>query len=187
LNDDDRLISATLAGDAAAFGQLVCKYQDRLYNTLAHIVGSAEDAQDLVQEAFLQAFTKLETFRGRSAFYTWLYRIAFNLAISHKRRRRPAISVEQEREQCGHEPIDNQQRPEDGLLQKERADLVRDGLAALKEEHRTILVLREMEGCCYESIADILEMPVGTVRSRLHRARSQLREQLQQVLQAESG
>ena len=85
MSDDAPLIAATLAGDSAAFGQLVGLYQDRLYNSLLRVVGSAEDARDIVQDAFVQAFLKLDTFRGSSAFYTWLYRIAFNLAMSHAR------------------------------------------------------------------------------------------------------
>ena len=87
VNDDAQLISQALAGQTAAFGQLVQKYQDRLYNTLVHVAGNAEDAKDVVQEAFVQAFLKLESFQGASAFYTWLYRIAFNVAATHRRRR----------------------------------------------------------------------------------------------------
>ena len=86
LSDDASLIAATLAGDTAAFGQLVRAYQDRLYNSLLRVLGSAEDAADIVQDAFVQAYAKLDSFRGNSAFYTWLYRIAFNLAMSHVRR-----------------------------------------------------------------------------------------------------
>ena len=86
MSDDASLIAATLAGESAAFGRLVGRYQDRLYNSLLRVLGSAEDAADIVQDAFVQAFTKLDTVRGSSAFYTWLYRIAFNLAMSHARR-----------------------------------------------------------------------------------------------------
>ena len=88
LSDDAPLIAATLAGDTAAFGRLVGLYQDRLYNSLLRVLGSAEDARDITQDAFVQAFVKLNSFRGSSAFYTWLYRIAFNLAMSHARRER---------------------------------------------------------------------------------------------------
>src|SRR5664279_2980194 len=86
VNDDAELIHRTLAGQSAAFGELVEKYQDRLYNSVVHVVDNAEDAKDLVQEALVQAFLKLETFHGASAFYTWLYRIAFNLASTFRRR-----------------------------------------------------------------------------------------------------
>src|SRR5208283_3146370 len=104
VNDDAQLIEEALKGRSAAFGQLVQKYQDRLYNTMVHVVNNAEDARDAVQDAFVQAFLKLETFQQNSAFYTWLYRIAFNVAASQGRRRRPTLSVDQTRESTGEEP-----------------------------------------------------------------------------------
>lgn len=182
VNDDAQLIEATLAGKSTAFGQLVQKYQDRLYNTLVHVVHSPEDARDVLQEAFVQAFVKLETFQRTSAFYTWLYRIAFNVAASFCRRRRPTVSVEQAREAKGQEPIDDRAGPTQRLEQDERCRQVQQALATLSEEHRVVLVLREIDGYCYETIAEMLDLPVGTVRSRLHRARLQLREQLKEVL-----
>jgi RNA polymerase sigma-70 factor (ECF subfamily) len=187
VNDDSQLIGATLAGNSAAFGDLVTKYQDRLYNTMVHVVGSAEDAQDVVQEAFVQAFVRLDRFRGASAFYTWLYRIAFNAAMTDKRRRRPTGSVDELRERTGDDPVDGAGLPDVPVLQEERVGQVRAALVALSEEHRAVLVLREMDGRPYDEIAEVLELPVGTVRSRLHRARLQLREQLQGVLREESG
>ncbi len=185
VNDDDQLIEETLAGNSAAFGQLVQRYQDRLYNTLAHVIGSPEDALDIVQDAFVQAFVKLESFRGRSAFYTWLYRIAFNVAATQRRRRRPVLSVDQAREEGGDEPVDPDHGPLDHLEQEERCRQVREALKVLSDEHREVLVLREIDGCCYETIAEILDLPVGTVRSRLHRARLQLRDELKEVLMGE--
>jgi RNA polymerase sigma-70 factor (ECF subfamily) len=182
VNDDDQLIDESLAGHSEAFGRLVQKYQDRLYNTVVHVVGHAEDARDVVQEAFVQAFLKLETFQRCSAFYTWLYRIAFNVAASHRRRRRPTLSVESARETSGMEPTDGGNGPTERLEQKECCRQVRQAIGGLSEEHRMVLVLREIDGCCYETIAEVLELPIGTVRSRLHRARSQLREQLREVL-----
>jgi RNA polymerase sigma-70 factor (ECF subfamily) len=182
VNDDTQLIDETLAGRAAAFGHLVQRYQDRLYNSVVHVVGNAEDARDVVQEAFVQAFLKLDTFRGSSAFYTWLYRIAFNVAASHRRRRRPTCSVEYARETSGLEPMDTGNGPTEKLEQKECCRQVRQAIGQLSEEHRVVLVLREIDGCCYDAIASILELPLGTVRSRLHRARMQLREQLREVL-----
>jgi RNA polymerase sigma-70 factor (ECF subfamily) len=182
VNDDAQLISETLSGQAAAFGQLVQRYQDRLYNSLVHIMGDTHEARDMVQEAFVQAYLKLGTFQQTSTFYTWLYRIAFNVAASHARRRRPAVSVEQAREATGQEPVDDSAGPSQQLEQLERANQVRKALATLSEEHRLILVLREIDGFCYEAIAEMLDLPLGTVRSRLHRARSQLRDQLKELL-----
>ncbi|MGD9719978.1 MAG: sigma-70 family RNA polymerase sigma factor [Pirellulales bacterium] len=183
MKDDVQLINEALDGDSAAFGHLVTRYQDRLYNTLVHVVGSADTAYDMVQDAFVQAYVKLETFERSSAFYTWLYRIAVNLAISRRRREKPMASVDQARELLGHEPIDTADPPEARLEQRERACQVHQALAALSEEHRAILILREMDGCSYEQIAEILELPIGTIRSRLHRARLQLRDQLKGMIQ----
>jgi RNA polymerase sigma-70 factor (ECF subfamily) len=187
VNDDTQLIDASLAGQSAAFGQLVTKYQDRLYHSLVHQFGSAEDARDVAQDAFVQAFVKLESFRRESAFYTWLYRIAFNLAISRRRREKPTISVEDTRDRAGVEPIDLGGGPDGRLMTAERADQVHAALNRLSEEHRVVLVLRDMEDCAYGAIAEILDLPIGTVRSRLHRARLQLRDELKEVLQEEIG
>jgi RNA polymerase sigma-70 factor, ECF subfamily len=185
VNDDAQLIDQTLAGHSAAFGQLVQKYQDRLYNTIVHVVGNAEDAKDVVQEAFVQAFLKLDTFQRASAFYTWMYRIAFNVAVTHRRRRHAAVSVEQAHLNNGLEPTDDEEEPAERLQREERIRQVRRAIAELGEEFRAVLVLREIDGCCYETIAEILDMPVGTVRSRLHRARLQLRGHLKEVLMIE--
>ena len=93
MNDDAQLIGEALAGDSAAFGRLVTRYQDRLYNTLAHVVGSPDEAYDVAQDAFVQAFLKLNTFHGNSAFYTWLYRIAFNRSATHRATQAPRRSA----------------------------------------------------------------------------------------------
>jgi RNA polymerase sigma-70 factor (ECF subfamily) len=178
LSDDASLIAATLAGDTAAFGRLVRLYQDRLYNSLLRVLGSAEDAADIVQDAFVQAYVKLESFRGSSAFYTWLYRIAFNLAMSHARREHKTASLDGLKSLTGSEPVDGQPAPDAGLLQGENVAMVRAALAELDADHRQIIVLREIDGCRYEEIAEILDLPIGTVRSRLFRARMQLRERL---------
>jgi RNA polymerase sigma-70 factor (ECF subfamily) len=182
VNDDAQLIEQTLQGRSAAFGQLVQKYQDRLYNTVVHVVGGSDDALDVVQEAFVQAFVKLDSFQQSSAFYTWLYRIAFNVAASHRRRRKTAVSVEQTRDLTGEEPVDQGMGPSERMEIKERCRQIQDAIATLSEEHRSVLVLREIDGCCYETIAEVLQLPIGTVRSRLHRARLQLRDQLKEVL-----
>ncbi|MEX2092750.1 MAG: sigma-70 family RNA polymerase sigma factor [Pirellulales bacterium] len=180
---DAQLIGRTLAGEPAAFGELVLRYQDRLYNSLVRVLGSAEDARDAVQDAFVQAFVKLETFRGSSAFYTWLYRIAFNTAMSHARRKRPTRSLDEERTNRGREPVDGQPTAEARLDTSERATQVQRALAELSAEHREVIVLREMDGCKYEEIAEMLELPVGTVRSRLFRARLELRDRLAPIVE----
>lgn len=183
MKDDFQLIDETLAGDRNAFGSLVLRHQDRLFTALVHVLGSRSDAEDVVQDAFVQAFLKLPTFQRTSAFYTWLYRIAFNLAVSQRRKRRPELSVEETREYGGDEPVANHSDVSAHVEREEGVAQIRAALARLSDEHRAILVLRELEGCDYETIAGMLDLPVGTVRSRLHRARSQLREILKEDLQ----
>lgn len=183
MSDDARLIAETLAGQTAAFGKLVEKYQDRLFNTVLHLAGNVEDARDVVQEAFVQAFVKLDSFRGSSAFYTWLYRIAFNISAGWRRKRKPTGSIDRNGEQIGLDPMDNGDGPVEQLERQEQCLQVRRALGQLSDEHRKILVLREIDGCDYETIAEILDLPVGTVRSRLHRARMELREELKEGLE----
>ncbi len=181
--DENALIDRTLNGETAAFGLLVRRYQDRLYTTITHLVGSPEDARDIVQDAFVQSFVKLDTFRRNAAFYTWLYRIAFNLAIGFRRKKKNNVSMDQMKAVAGSEPEEPTEGPDGQLEADERAAQVRRAINMLSEEHRRVLVLREMEGCCYEEIAEILDLAVGTVRSRLHRARLQLRDFLHSVYQ----
>lgn len=176
--NDAQLIAQTLAGRTDAFGQLVLRYQDRLFNSVVHWIGNAEDARDVVQEAFIQAFLKLESFQQRSAFSTWLYRIGFNTAVSHRRQKHPMASIDHVRETSNVEPVDASDDPAEALQRKERRQRVRDSIARLPDDHRAVLVLREIDGYDYETIAEILALPIGTVRSRLHRARIQLRESL---------
>lgn len=185
MSDDASLIAATRAGDTAAFGSLVTLYQDRLFNSLVRVLGSAEDAADIVQDAFVQAYTKLDTFRGNSSFYTWLYRIAFNLAMSHARRGHKTASLDGRKSLTGEEPMDGAPTAEAGVLEQERAALVHAALAELTLDYRQILVLREIDGCRYDEIAEILDLPVGTVRSRLFRARLHMRDLLAPRLHVE--
>lgn len=183
--DEQQLIAECLSGQTEAFGRLVVRYQDRLYNTLVQMLGSADDARDVAQDAFVHAFQKLGTFRGNSAFYSWLFRIAVNAAVTRKRKdRRKMASIEVARESSGTEPIDSHpgSEPSYPLEVAERQAVVRQALAGLSEEYRTVLVLKEMEGLKYEEIAEIVGCPIGTVRSRIHRARSEMREKLEAVL-----
>jgi len=188
LVEDNLLIDESLAGKTASFGRLVDRYQDRLFHAMVHVAGSVEEAHDIVQDAFVQAFVKLESFRGASAFYTWLYRIAFNVAASRRRRTRPIASTDRSgadrsRAVLGEQVVDPGEAPHVRLEQQERAERVHAALNSLADEYRQVMVLREMDGCSYEVIAEILDLPVGTVRSRLHRARTQMRELLKEVLE----
>jgi RNA polymerase sigma-70 factor (ECF subfamily) len=182
-NDDRCLIAACRAGQTEAFGALVRRYQDRLYPTVLRLAGRQEDALDLLQEAFLKAFEKLDRFHGDSSFYTWIYRIAVNLALSDRRKKR----VARRREERRGEPVDHPEDPSqtDPALPLERAerdDRVQAALRALAPDHRAVIVLKDLDGLRYEEIAATLGVPIGTVRSRLHRARLELRERLRGIL-----
>ena len=181
--DDRRLIADCLQGDSAAFGELVRRYQDRLYNTVLRLVDNAEDAQDVVQDAFLQAYQALGGFKGDSQFFTWLYRIAINTAISLKRKQRVTLRMHGSREEGGAvEPVDPSEFTQPGyaLERAEQERKIQQALSRLSAEHRAVLIMKDMEGQKYEVMAEVLEVPIGTIRSRLHRARLELREILKQ-------
>jgi RNA polymerase sigma-70 factor, ECF subfamily len=183
---DKELIEECLNGRASAFEELVRRYQDRLVGSLYRMLGSREDSLDVAQEAFVLAFQKLKLFRGDSQFYSWLFRIAYNTAVSMKRKDRlKTVSADALRESAGNEPDDPHaaSRPAHRIERDERQAAVQHALDQLGEEYRTTIVLKEMEGLSYEEIADLLEIPIGTVRSRLHRARTELRERLAGVLE----
>jgi len=179
VNDEEALIQSALAGESSAFETLVCRYQDRLYTAMISIVGNADEAEDVVQESFIQAYLKLDTFQQNSRFFTWLYRIAFNYALARRRRNRGHLSLEESRENTGAEPAFQGDTPDTRMSRNEDIQLVHKALALLSEDHRSILVLREMEDLAYEEIADALNISIGTVRSRLNRARAALKTQLE--------
>ncbi|WP_435009865.1 RNA polymerase sigma factor [Tundrisphaera lichenicola] len=185
-NDENSLIEACRAGRTEAFGVLVQRYQGRLYPTMLRLTGSPDDALDLLQDAFLKAFEKLDRFHGESSFYTWVYRIAVNLALSGRRRRK--VSNRLGLVGGRGEPIDpaddsTLSDPTLSLERVERDGLIQSALNSLADDHRAVLVMKEFDGLRYEEIASILNVPVGTVRSRLHRARLDLRERLQGVVE----
>ncbi len=180
-DDDRRLIAECLAGRKQAFGEIVIRYQSRLYNAAIRLTDSPEDAADVVQDAFLNAYQSLHSFKGDAEFFTWLYRIAFNTAISMKRKKRATVSLDSLRPDGGFDPDDPSEliRPGVALERSEEEQELRDALARLSFEHREVLVLKEIEGMRYEDIAELLGVPIGTIRSRLHRARLELRDLLQ--------
>ena len=141
-----------------------------------------EDARDVVQEAFLHAYQSLRTFKGDARFFTWLYRIAVNTAISYKRKRKLVLRLQPSMNGSGTEPYDPSEanRPDYAIEMAEQEKRVHDALARLSFEHRSVLVLKDMDGMKYEEMAEVLAVPVGTIRSRLHRARLELRELLLQ-------
>jgi RNA polymerase sigma-70 factor (ECF subfamily) len=176
LASDDALIDDSLAGNAAAFGELVRKYQDRLFHSIYHASGGHAEAEDVVQDAFVQAFLKLKSFQRQSAFYTWLYRIAMNIWISRRRRQKPVASLDKHLETSGFEPVSSGEDVMHGLNRNDEIDMLQAAMHELDDERRQIIVLREIDELSYEEIADMTKLPIGTVRSRLHRARQQLVE-----------
>lgn len=187
-NNDQYLIQECLAGRTEAFDQLVLKYQDRLYRTLVRILGSSHDARDAAQEGFTQAFFKLNTFRGTAAFYSWLFRIAFNAAITQKRKqKRAATTIDPQENSAGNwlaDPHPEHHPPEVAEL-TERKRIVHQALNELQEDYRTPLILRELEGMSYMEIAELTDVPLGTVRSRIFRGRNELKQKLNALFQEE--
>ena len=181
VSDDNRLIAECREGNTAAFGELVQRYQDRLFNSVLRLTDNAEDARDVVQEAFLHAYQSLHSFKGDSLFFTWLYRIAVNSAISMKRKKRVVQRI-QPGESGAIDPLDQSEsnRPEHAIEMAEDERKVHEALAKLSVEHRAVLVMKDMEGMKYDEMAEILGVPVGTIRSRLHRARLEMRDLLLQ-------
>jgi RNA polymerase sigma-70 factor (ECF subfamily) len=181
--DDHRLVEACRAGQTEAFGVLVQRYQERLYQVLVHLSGSAEDARDVLQDTFLRAYEKLDQFHGNSSFYTWVYRIGVNLALSGHRRRR-AKPLPRRIGEHGGDRVDQaadesaDADPTYPLERAEREQIVEAALNQLGPEHRAVVILKDFDGRRYEEIGLILNVPIGTVRSRLHRARCELRERL---------
>lgn len=186
--DDGALIERCRGGDMQAFASLVAKYQDRLYNLVYRMCGRHADAEEIAQEAFLKAFEKLSTFRGQSGFYTWLFRIAANLVISQRRRggriKFQSFTDPQEFSETQADnltaPIAQRREPSPpaAALAAETQDRIARALLTLEDDFRVVLVLRDIEDMEYDQIADVLALPLGTVKSRIHRARCLLRDQL---------
>jgi RNA polymerase sigma-70 factor (ECF subfamily) len=172
---ESELIDRALAGDRDAFAELVLQNQDRLFASMLQVTGSPEEAEEVAQDAFIRAFIKLDTFQRNSQFFTWIYRIAFNSALTRRRKKKARVSLDQIREDNGLEVPGEVDAVDEPMLRNERVKLVRDAIGTLTEEHQKILVLREMDDFAYEEIAEILEISIGTVRSRLSRARRQLK------------
>ena len=173
--DEPGLVRAAQKGDAAAFEEIVRRYQKAVYRVAYGVTRNAADADDLAQETFVRAWRALDRFRPDEPLYPWLSRIAINLSYSlfRRRRRRPETSIEPLVE-AGQQWAGTED-PERDAAERERDDKIAESFAELKEDHRAVLVLRVVEGLSYDEIARTLGVPVGTVRSRLSRARSELR------------
>lgn len=178
---EQELLLRAKKGDDEAFAQLMRDNEKRIYNLTLRMTGNPEDAMDLAQEAFLNAWRGLKFFKGDSAFSTWVYRLASNACIDHLRRqkRRRDISapmpVDEEDDSTPDVP-DERFQPEQELERQELRRAVAKGLEQLSDEHRQVLVMREINGLSYQEIGDILDLEAGTVKSRIARARNSLRK-----------
>jgi len=192
------LLNKAKNGDRGAYGKLVAIYQDRLYNAILRIVGDHDDARELAQETFTRGLDKLDGFRGEASPYTWLFRIATNLAISRLRKvqRHRTFSLDRPGGDSGHGHGGNggnnddqasslmnrmastESTPAEEMLKRERNQQVLAALGRLDAEYRAVLVMRDIEGFDYQQMADVLGLPLGTLKSRLFRARLALRDEL---------
>ena len=186
-DSDQQLVERVQAGDKAAFDLLVRKYQHRVLKLVSRFVSDAAEAEDVAQEAFLKAYRALASFRGDSAFYTWLYRIAINTAKNAlvSNRRRPVdfdLDLQDPEQYDRHARLKEGDTPEGVLLTEEIRSVVEQAMEQLPEDLRTAIVLRELEGLSYEEIAEAMDCPVGTVRSRIFRAREAIDRKLKPLL-----
>jgi RNA polymerase sigma-70 factor (ECF subfamily) len=182
--EDIEMVNAVREGDTIAYRGLVEKYQDRVYHMVYGMVRNREDARDITQDAFVKAYDNLQRFRLESSFYTWIYRIAMNLSIDHLRRRKRKGTTEFDEtianrdEHGGIDEIHNQESPSKALERKRLYDRIMTAMQDLPEDQRQVVLLRELEGLSYKEIAEVMEIPEGTVMSRLYYARRKLQKAL---------
>jgi RNA polymerase sigma-70 factor (ECF subfamily) len=187
-NTDQALVERVQRGDKKAFDLLVLKYQQRIMKVLSRYVRDPSEVQDLAQEAFIKAYRALPKFRGDSAFYTWLYRIAINTAknfVVAQGRRPPNDDIEATEAETyeGESALKDYASPERETLRDEIRETVFNAIEALPEDLKTAITLRELEGMSYEEIAEAMDCPIGTVRSRIFRAREAIDHQLRPLLE----
>lgn len=187
-NADQQLVERVQAGDKSAFDVLVRKYQHKLIKMISRYVNDPSEAQDVAQETFIKAYRALPNFRGDSSFYTWIYRIGANTAKNHlvaQGRRPPGTDVDaQDAEQYAVDSSLRETDTPEGLLQRDEIErTVFDAIDSLPEDLRTAITLRELDGLSYEEIAHAMDCPVGTVRSRIFRAREAIDNRLRPLLE----
>ncbi len=190
---DQQLVSLSQSGDRNAFGLLVEKYQNRLYRMILRVIKNPSIVEDLVQESLIKAYRSITSFRGDSAFYTWLYKIGLNTARNYLYDAKRNVHID---ESIVLEDAENlstvmdlhlAETPETELINTQIAKTVNDAIAALPTELQTAITLREIEGLSYEQISNIMDCPVGTTRSRIFRARNIISEKLKPLLNTKQG
>lgn len=187
---DQELVKRVQKGDQAAFDMLFARYQVRIINLIARYVRDADEVRDVAQEAFIKAYRALPRFRGDSQFYTWLYRIAINTAKNHlvSRSRRPPssdVDIDDADYRDDADMLRETEDPESALSRDQLEATIHQALSQLPDDLRSALTLREFDGLSYEQIANILDCPVGTVRSRIFRAREFVDQQIRPLLDGE--
>ena len=186
-DSDQQLVIRVQQGDKRAFDLLVLKYQHKIASVVQRYIRDHAEVQDVVQEAFIKAYRALDSFRGDSAFYTWMYRIAINAAKNHlisKGRRPPSsdIDINDADHHAGTEQLQEVDTPESSLFCDQLQSAIESAVEQLPEDLRAAITLREIEGLSYEEIADVMECPVGTVRSRIFRARESIDKVIQKMM-----
>jgi RNA polymerase sigma-70 factor (ECF subfamily) len=187
---DVDLIKKCQEGSLEAFDELVLKYQKKVFNVAYRLLDNYDEANDIAQEVFVRVFRAIKGFRFKAQIFTWLYRITVNLSknrlrvLAGERKRNTSLDdpISTEEGEMKRQVADDSPLPQDQLINKEKGELIAKALASLEDEFRTVVVLRDIEGLGYKEIACILKINIGTVKSRLHRARMLLREKLKGVL-----
>ncbi len=192
MQDTSTLVQKAGRGDMAAFEQLIVLYQDRVYNHCVNLTGNYDDGQDLAQEVFVKAFKGISSFRGQADFGTWLHRITINCWINHKRSRQVVtLSIDEpwsaDSSEASREIAATDDSPLEMLEREEFNGVVRKALNNLAPEFSSVLILRELEGFSYQEIADLMKCSLGTVKSRINRARRDLKRTLGSFIKSQNS
>lgn len=179
--EERKLIKKAKSGDQQAFGILLSNHETRMYNIAYRMMGNTEDAMDMVQEAMIKVYRSLDRFEGNAQLGTWLYRVTTNTCLDELRRRklRQAVSLEERQERGAPSPVDHTyEKPEETVERRERHQVLQHAIEQLTPEHQAAIVLRDIQGMSYQQAAKVMDCPVGTMKSRVSRARLALREEL---------
>lgn len=187
------LVKKSQSGDVESFELLISSYDKRAYNIAYRIMGNEEDAKDMAQEALLRVFRSIKDFKGQSSFSTWLYRIVTNVCLDELRKRKNEkyismdSSIQTEEGELHLELCSDKETPEIAYERTEQMELIKNAIRNLSEEYRSVIVLRDIQGFSYEEISNMLDCSLGTVKSRINRARNMLRDKLKSSMELSRG